>query len=114
VSSEKKKIPTKFAQLRFLWAHHPQPTTFPATHTEYKVPPQQALTATTYRISSKMVTLEDAKILVLLVIFIAPFIFVVRELFKATDDLRQRQDAEEEEAAAAANAAAKQDKKKDK
>ena len=41
---------------------------------------------------------EDVKIAVLLVIFIAPFVIVIRQLFAATDDLRQRQDAEEADA----------------
>ena len=45
---------------------------------------------------------EDLKIGILLVIFIAPFIFVIRQLFIATDDLRQRQDAEDAARAAAA------------
>ena len=43
----------------------------------------------------KMVSSEDIKIGVLLVIFILPFIIVIRQLFIETDDLRRRQDAEE-------------------
>ena len=42
-----------------------------------------------------MVSSEDIKIGVLLVIFILPFIIVIRQLFIETDDLRRRQDAEE-------------------
>jgi len=41
-----------------------------------------------------MMPLEDVKIAVLLVIFIAPFIFVIRQLFLSTADLRQREEAE--------------------
>ena len=43
-----------------------------------------------------MVSSEEIKIGVLLVIFIAPFIIVIRQLLNDTNDLRQRQDAEME------------------